>query len=145
MGQGEVKRETPAGWLSVPVASLKERCKRHRRPDRDAYAEDSAECRNLRAAEVCAFAGVDADFFSFVDEGGHLDDEAGLGFGGLGDAGGGGRLEARFGFDDGQLDGGGQVDAHGLAVMVADLDLQVGGEVLDGVAQRGALENGLLE
>jgi len=47
---------------------------------------------SLRAAEVSALAGVDANLFAFVDEGGHLDDEAGFGPGGLADAGGGGRL-----------------------------------------------------
>jgi len=45
---------------------------------------------------------------------------------------------------DGQLDGGGQVNAHGLAVVVTDLDLQIRREVLDRIAERGSLENGLL-
>ncbi len=44
----------------------------------------------------------------------------------------------------GHLDGGGQLDADGLAVVEADLDEQVGREVLDGVAERVALERGLL-
>ena len=88
----------------------------------------------LRAAEVGAFAGVYADFFAFVDEGWDLNYEAGLHFGGLGDAGGGGGLEAGLGFDDGELDGGGQVDADCVSVVVADLDLEVGRELLDCVA-----------
>ncbi len=81
---------------------------------------------SLCAAHVSAFARVDADFFAFVDEGGNLDDEAGLGLGGLGDAGGSGRFQAGLGFDDRQLDRRGQVDADSLAVVVADLDLQFG-------------------
>ncbi len=40
----------------------------------------------LGAAHVGAFGGVDADLFALVDEGRHLDDEAGFSFGGLGDA-----------------------------------------------------------
>ena len=43
-----------------------------------------------------------------------------------------------------EFDGGGQLDAHGLAVVIAHLDLQVGREVFDGIAERGALEHGLL-
>jgi hypothetical protein len=31
------------------------------------------DLKHLRAAEVGAFAGIDADFFAFVDEGGDLD------------------------------------------------------------------------
>jgi len=50
----------------------------------------SSLMETLRAALVGAFAGVDADLFAFVDEGGNLNDEAGLGLGGLADAGGGG-------------------------------------------------------
>src|ERR1017187_1417725 len=89
----------------------------------------------LRAALVGPFAGVNADFLALVDEGRYLDDKAGLGPGGLGDAGGGGRLKARLGLDNCEFNGRRQVDAHCLSVVVGDLDLEVGGEVLDGVAE----------
>jgi hypothetical protein len=39
------------------------------------------------AAEVGALAGVDADLFALVDEGGNLDDKAGFGLGRFCDAG----------------------------------------------------------
>src|SRR5271163_647945 len=100
--------------------------------------------RRLCAAEVGAFAGVDADFFAFVDEGRDLDDETGFEFGRLGDAGGCGGLDAGLGFDDGELDSAGQVDADGHAVEVADLDLQVGRQVFNCVAESGLLEHHLL-
>ena len=45
----------------------------------------------LRAAEVGAYAGVNADFFALVDEGRNLDYQPGFELGGLGDAGGGGQ------------------------------------------------------
>jgi hypothetical protein len=112
------------------------------------YIVFAAPCRSiraLRAAHVGAFGGVDADLFAFVDEGRDLDDEAGFHLGGLGDRAGGGGLEAGFGFDDGELDEGGQLDADRVAVVVADLDLHVGGEVLDRVAEGFGLEHGLLE
>src|SRR6266568_282332 len=59
---------------------------------------------SLRAAEVGAFAGVYADLLTFVDEGGNLNHEAGLGLGRLGDAGSRGGLQAWLGFDDFEFD-----------------------------------------
>ncbi len=96
------------------------------------------------AAKVCAVAGVHADLLAFVDEGRNLDHEAGFRLGGLGNAGGSGRLKARLGLENSQFDRRGQLDAHCLTVVITHLDLQVRRKVLNRIAKRGALEHGLL-
>ena len=105
----------------------------------------AARLRALGAAQVGAFTGVDANFFSFVDEGWNLDHEAGFGLGGFGDAGGCRRLQSRLGFDDFEVDGLRQFNSHRLAIEIAHVNLQVRREVFDGVAKGRALEHGLLE
>src|SRR6516164_8248890 len=72
----------------------------------------------LGAAEVGAFAGVDADLLAFVDEGRHLDDEAGFRLGGLGDARRSRGLEAGLRLDDREFHKRGQLDADCVAVVV---------------------------
>jgi len=54
-------------------------------------------------------------FSLLINEGRDLDDEAGFGLCGFGDGRGGRGFESWLGFDDGELDGLRQLDAHGLA------------------------------
>ena len=77
----------------------------------------------LGPAQVSALAGVNADLFAFIDEGWDLDNEAGFKLGGLGDAGCSGRLQARLGLHDFQLNRRRKLDAYRVAIVVADLDL----------------------
>src|SRR5690348_16455073 len=96
----------------------------------------------LCAAEVSAFAGIDADLFAFVDEGRDLDDKTGFSFGGLSDAGGGGRFEARLGLDYGEFDEAWGLNADRSTVKVANRDLKVRREIVDSIAEGAGLKHG---
>src|SRR4029077_13192715 len=99
---------------------------------------------SLGAREVCAFGGIDFDFFAFVDEGRHLHDQAGFRFRRLRYAGRGGALQPGLDFRHGQNYGLGQFDADGFAIEKLHLDLEIGCEVLDGVSENVAGQVSLL-
>jgi len=76
-------------------------------------------------AQISTLAGIDLDLFAFVNERRHLHHQAGLRFGGFSHARSRRRLESRLGLDNGKLDGAGS-SMPTAAVVIADLDLQVG-------------------
>ena len=79
----------------------------------------------LRALEILAHAGVDADAVAGVDEQRHLDLSAGLEGGGLGGVGGRVAGEARIGVGHFELDERGRLDQEHLALVGADDALHV--------------------
>ena len=80
--------------------------------------------------DVLAVAGVDADGLARGDVHGDLDLGAGGEGGGLAAGGGGVALEGGRGVDDLQVDGGGELDADGVAAVVDEADGVALGEVL---------------
>ena len=65
-------------------------------------------------------------------------------FCGLGNGAGGGAAHAGLGLDDFHFDGLGQLDADGFAIEKFDGDLEIGDQVLDGIAEDVATELHLL-
>src|SRR5262249_7072492 len=98
----------------------------------------------LRAREVLARLGVDADQVALADEVRHGDDEPGLGLRGLQHVRDRGGLEAGRGLHDPQVDRLRQAHAHRPALVELDLDARVRDQVLDGVAEYLLVERDLL-
>src|SRR5580704_11153094 len=89
----------------------------------------------LRPRQIDALSRVYLDFLAFVDEGGHLHDQAGFGLRSFGDAGCGCALQSRFSFNHLEYYGLRQLNAHGLAIEEFDLDFQILDQVINGAAQ----------
>src|SRR5258708_6105942 len=81
-----------------------------------------AELLLFDTLDVAGFRSVDADSITFVDERGDVYDEAGFESGRLHDGAGGGFLEGRFGLDDFEIHGIGEIDADGLFFEEFDFD-----------------------
>src|SRR6185312_4081054 len=96
--------------------------------------------QSSRSRQINPFRRVHFYFFTFIDEWRNLHNKPGLSLGGLGHAGRRRALQSRLSLEYGQLYRLRQFNSHRFAVVELHSDLQVGNEVINGIAENIAIE-----